>query len=41
VGRKKVDNREKCGGSRIGKLKTIMINKIKRGRWRGEERSRV
>jgi len=38
---KKVDNREKCRGSRIWKLKTIMINKIKSGRWREEERSRV
>jgi hypothetical protein len=32
LGRKKVDNREKCRGSRIGKLKTIMINKIERVR---------
>jgi len=41
LGRKKVDNREKCRGSRIGKLKTMMINKIKKGRWREEERSSV
>jgi len=41
LGTKKMDNSERCRGSRIGKLKTIMINKIKRERWRGEERSRV
>lgn len=41
LGMKKVDNREKCRGSGMEKLKTIMISKIKRGRWREEERSRV
>jgi hypothetical protein len=38
---KNVDYREKCRGSGMGELKTIMVSKIKRGRWREEERSRV